>query len=197
MNHPAHDASPDDRGALACLSALADGRADACDEALARWASDPEARAAWHRYQLIGDALRSDDLAADPGHDAAFLARFSARLAEEPTIVAPMPRPSSTGSMTLSRRWSVAAAAAGVLVVGGVVASLRGPGDAGVAVAGGGPGGNSLVPLGAKPGATADDLPIRTLDGTMIRDARLDAYLWAHRGHGAVSGRLQSVVLER
>ncbi|WP_347554710.1 RseA family anti-sigma factor [Robbsia sp. KACC 23696] len=43
----------------------------------------------WSVYHLIGDALRSDDLAHAHRGGWDFAARFSARLAEEPTIVAP------------------------------------------------------------------------------------------------------------
>jgi len=36
-------------------------------------------RAAWSDYHLIGDALRSDDLAASPAASSAFMNAFSAR----------------------------------------------------------------------------------------------------------------------
>ena len=86
MNTPvARDAAPDeDRRAL--LSALADGEADAAQAGCALWRDDAEARATWHTYHLIGDVLRSDDLAAQPARDAAFLAALRERLAAEPTV---------------------------------------------------------------------------------------------------------------
>ncbi|HOW49313.1 MAG TPA: sigma-E factor negative regulatory protein, partial [Rubrivivax sp.] len=59
------------------ISALADGEglpAD-CARGLAAWAAgDAEARASWHSYHLIGDVLRSGELASPPGHDQQFLA---------------------------------------------------------------------------------------------------------------------------
>src|SRR6201996_9215738 len=76
------------------LSALADG--DATDSEAARafqaWRDEPDARASWHTYQLIGDVLRSDDLAAEPAADEAFLVALRARLAAEPVVLAPQPR---------------------------------------------------------------------------------------------------------
>jgi len=76
------------------LSALADG--DATDGEAARafqaWRDDAGARAAWHSYQLIGDVLRSEDLASEPRADEAFLVALRARLADEPVVLAPQPR---------------------------------------------------------------------------------------------------------
>lgn len=53
-------------------------------------------------------------------------------------------------------------------------------------------------PAAAGSGAAALGEPQwRHVDGKVIRDARLDAYLRAHRGTGAVAGRFETVVLER
>ena len=48
------------------LDLVAERRLDGDSLALrcADWAADPEARQAWHTYHLIGDVLRSDDLAS-------------------------------------------------------------------------------------------------------------------------------------
>ncbi|MGI4858519.1 MAG: sigma-E factor negative regulatory protein [Janthinobacterium lividum] len=43
----------------------------------------------WSLYHLVGDALRSDDLAASPAAAHDFNARFAARLADEPSYIAP------------------------------------------------------------------------------------------------------------
>jgi sigma-E factor negative regulatory protein RseA len=93
MSQPDNDrSSPDSIRRI--LSALADG--DATDGEAARawqaWRDDPEARASWHAYQLIGDVLRSEDLAAEPAADEAFLVALRARLADEPVVLAPQAR---------------------------------------------------------------------------------------------------------
>ena len=61
------------------LSALTDGELEPAQvaEACARWRDDSELRGRWHAYQLIGDVLRSEDLAASGTRDAAFLAAFA------------------------------------------------------------------------------------------------------------------------
>ena len=93
MSQPDSDRSSTD-ASRRILSALADG--DATDGEAARafqaWRDDPDARATWHGYQLIGDVLRSDDLACDPAADEAFLVALRARLAAEPVVLAPQPR---------------------------------------------------------------------------------------------------------
>ena len=63
------------------LSALADGEleAGAVAAACASWRDDESARARWHSYQLIGDVLRSDDLASSAEKDAAFMAALRTR----------------------------------------------------------------------------------------------------------------------
>lgn len=68
------------------LSALMDGEASApeSDTGLAALRTQSAARADWADYHLIGDALRG----LPPGQDD-FMARFSARLADEPTVLAP------------------------------------------------------------------------------------------------------------
>ena len=128
MSQPDSDRSSSRR----ILSALADG--DATDSEAARafqaWRDDPDARASWHAYQLIGDVLRSDDLAAAPVADEAFLVALRARLATEPVVLAPQPRvadepvaqPLAANASPRSRgRWQgPLAMAAGFLAVIGI-----------------------------------------------------------------------------
>ena len=54
------------------LSAAVDGEAAALDKASQLWRSSEDARATWHRYHLIGDVMRSAELARQPARDAAF-----------------------------------------------------------------------------------------------------------------------------
>lgn len=93
MSQPDSDRSSSE-SSRRILSALADG--DATDGEAARafqaWRDDADARAAWHSYQLIGDVLRSEDLAAEPAADEAFLVALRARLADEPVVLAPQAR---------------------------------------------------------------------------------------------------------
>jgi sigma-E factor negative regulatory protein RseA len=97
MSQPDSDRSSSD-SSRRILSALADG--DATDSEAARafqaWRDDADARSSWHAYQLIGDVLRSDDLAAEPAADVAFLVALRARLAVEPVVLAPQPRVEET-----------------------------------------------------------------------------------------------------
>jgi negative regulator of sigma E activity len=74
-------------GQLQLLSALMDGEADetAVAQLCAAWRDDPAARRAWHAWHLIGDVLRSDDLASQAPHDAALLASLRAALVAEPS----------------------------------------------------------------------------------------------------------------
>lgn len=127
------DRFSDPQQAREALSALADGeaRGDEVARACAAWQRDPQARAAWHSYHLIGDVMRSEELARETA-SAAFLQKLQARLVEEPVVLAP--RQASTAAqrapvvqpeqVPLRRRaWAgPAAVAAGfVLVVGALV----------------------------------------------------------------------------
>ncbi|HRI18437.1 MAG TPA: RseA family anti-sigma factor, partial [Burkholderiaceae bacterium] len=79
--------------ALQDLCALVDGECDASalGGACAQWRTDASLRASWHAYHLIGDVMRSDELASDAGRDAAFVRSLRERLAQEPVILAPSP----------------------------------------------------------------------------------------------------------
>src|SRR5689334_13843162 len=93
MSQPDSDRSSSE-SSRRILSALADGDATRAFQA---WRDDPDARAAWHSYQLIGDVLRSEDLACEPEADQAFLVALRARLADEPVVLAPQPRAEEAG----------------------------------------------------------------------------------------------------
>lgn len=179
------------------MSALADGELDsaAVAAACAAWRADAAVRNSWQAYQLIGDVLRSDDLATDPARDAEFLARLRTRLASEPVILAPpaLSQPSGDRGGDVQRAarggrvWKASGAvAAGFVAVAGVFLLTRNaPPDATPAA--------TLArvefPVQASrtaqpvPGALVADraVPGATPDGGLIRDVRLDRYLAAHK----------------
>lgn len=167
------------------LSALMDGELAPGELAgvCAAWQQDSGARACWHAYHLIGDVLRSDDLAAPAPRDEHFLQLLRSRLVLEPVPEAPAPwvaavLPAEPGAASLpSRRraagwWSgggrllapTAVAAGFMLVAGGLVVNkLMQPAPA-------------VAPQLAQSAPAGDAL---------VRDARLDRYLAAHRSLGS------------
>lgn len=69
----------------ASVSCWVDGESDMRVEEL----NSPYGRHLWDTYNLIGDVMRSDDLAINPTDK--FYARLSAAIDAEPTILAPQP----------------------------------------------------------------------------------------------------------
>ena len=103
------------------ISALVDGElerqeADAAFEALG---AEGAARDTWRAYHLISDAMRDTRQLSD-----GFAARVAARLAEEPTVLAPRRRP-----ILEQRRWQVLSAAASLAAVAFVVSVAFSPQD--------------------------------------------------------------------
>ena len=180
--HPAsapEDAPGNDR--RNSLSAAADGRADAMDAACLAWRNDAGARATWHAYHLIGDVLRSGELAAQPERDAAFLSRLRGRLADEPVVLAPSPAP-VPAARRLASGWLVpAAVAAGFVVVAGVLVVSR------VSAPVAPQGAESMAAAPSPTGVTrvssrAALAPAGQVgDSSLIRDPRLDEFLRAHQ----------------
>ncbi len=72
---------------------------------------DGEARHRWRTYHLIGDAMRETPLLS-----ADFSARLAARLAGEPTVLAPPPLPLRRPVLE-RRRWQLLSAAASITAV--------------------------------------------------------------------------------
>ncbi len=189
------------------LSALVDGELDgrSAGQLMAQWRDDPGLRERWHCYQLIGDVLRSDDLASQPGRDSEFLARLRVRLESEAVVLAPEPLPAASPPVVsrppvpvVRRRWAApAAVAAGfVVVAAGALLMGRNTGSDGVdaSFASVRPGGLSVpavdprtlagaLPVGTGPQTTTSvtDVPTVEASGTVIRDARLDRYFAAHQ----------------
>jgi len=181
------------------LSALADG--DATDGEAARafqaWREDAGARASWHTYQLIGDVLRSDDLAVAPAADEAFLVALRARLAQEPVVLAPQARaqepadarPALANATALSRgRWQgPVAMAAGFLVVIGGLNIVRPFNHAGPALASGAQAASGPV-LASGTAVAGSGIVATSLQGSPQTPAQTQAaadqlapYLAAHR----------------
>ena len=181
------------------ISALADGqlRGEALDRAIETVATDPQARAAWHAYHLIGEVLRTGGLATGtaPG---SFLAGFQVRLEREqagdgidPAAAAPVPgalpvparervgsprEAANDGSF----RWKLVAGFASLAAVTAVgwntVGGLGQTGQPQLATA---------APQAAVAAASAQRAPV------MIRDPRLDEMLAAHRQFGGGASALQ------
>ncbi len=146
------------------LSTLMDGHGGDGDAgaACALWRGRAEARECWSTYHLIGDVMRSDELASPPSADEAFLAELRNRLSKEPVPLMPARR-----TVPGWRRASVAAAA-GFVAVAGVLVVLRSggfwPGDGAS---------SQQAKAEANEGGPAQ--------GRLIRDSQLDRYLAAHR----------------
>lgn len=193
--------SQEAESARQCLSALMDGHleAGAADQACCAWRDDPAARERWHTYHLIGDVLRSDELAGAPARDAAFVRALRRRLAREPVPLAPAAAPVPVERRDPRRRWLMApvAVAAGFVAVAGALmitrlATPEGEVDRGPA----------RIEAMAKQAAPE----VVAASGQLIRDARLDRYLAAHRQlsygaavvvPGAVVRSVDTIVLER
>jgi sigma-E factor negative regulatory protein RseA len=173
------------------LSALADGELDAREHAAchAAWASDSSLRADWHAWHLIGDVLRSEDLASDPKADLAFCSALRVRLRNEPVVLAPSAGAAAVPTrrrMALPGGWMTGAAmAAGVVLVVGtfaIVGPVAGPDAVPMAAA---PPAQTVAqaPAPAEPAVVETSAPTVAVvaDGQMIRDAQLDRYLDAHK----------------
>jgi sigma-E factor negative regulatory protein RseA len=179
------------------LSALADGELDPAASATscAAWARDEALRADWHAWHLIGDVLRSEDLAASPQRDRDFCAKLRSRLQSEPIILAPAPAlANSTGSRSGRQarpgRWATAGAvAAGVVLVVGTFAVVR-PGGAPTAqvALGDVPTAVSTSPGDTVTAPEAAAQPVAIVaDSKVIRDAQLERYLEAHKQFAGTS----------
>ena len=193
------------------LSALADGELDAAGTLAAceQWRSDEQAQTQWADYQLIGDVLRSEDLARGRAHESALFARIQAELAQQPVVLAPQ-KIKSPGEQAVvaarhpqmknSRRvwWTASAVAAGFVAVAGAWSVFRVPVpvDSGALVAQA----QVTQPSASAPSVASSDSSVGT--GAVVRDAELDRYLAAHKQFssasvlGVASGSLRQVVLE-
>ena len=109
------------------LSALMDGELDdkSAAEVIQALGKDHEAVRTWRTYQLISDAMRENRLLSE-----GFAARVAARLAAEPTVLAPRRSPVFQPE---SRKWfalSAAASVAAVALVGWLAFAPQAPAPA-------------------------------------------------------------------
>ncbi|WP_159914479.1 sigma-E factor negative regulatory protein [Pantoea sp. 18069] len=173
------------------LSALADGElaADDIAQALA-FADSDTGRQTWQLYQLVGDVLRSPELAHHAQHDV--LSGVRAQLAKEPrprlqseplVPVAAVRGPDRAANSAVFR-WKVAAGMASVAAVAAFAwSSLLTSGEgasAGAQLAQGGAPQQS-VPTEIVAMQAGDGAPV------MLRDPRLDELLAAHRQYSSVA----------
>ncbi|MES2936480.1 MAG: RseA family anti-sigma factor [Pseudomonadota bacterium] len=193
------------------ISALADGQLQGEDFArgVQAAATDPQALAAWRDYHLVGDVLRSSELAAATPPDA-FLARLRTRLQSEAPLQPARPAPADASAdhplafdvrrapaNEASVRWKMAAGVASLAAVAAFGWNIAGnPGSPGNAPAQG--------QLAVAPPASGDVVAVSRdgASGPMIRNPRLDQLLAAHRQFGgaialqAPAGALRNATFE-
>jgi sigma-E factor negative regulatory protein RseA len=174
------------------MSALADGQLEGEDLAAALHASrhDDAAMACWDTYHLIGDALRSPSHGDGRlGADSAFLSRLNQRLAREATMGAPLrPMPPAIheplpglpphreqASNDGNFRWKLVAGFASLAAVSAIawnVSGLLSP---------------AAAPQLAQVSTPSQQVVVASPQGPMVRDARLEALLAAHKQLGGTS----------
>jgi sigma-E factor negative regulatory protein RseA len=172
------------------LSALMDG--DATESGLIRtcrhWRHDERLRRDWHAYHVIGDVLRSEELADHAAADERFLQTLRSRLAQEPVVLAPIlptiepaldPSAATGPAQVLTlpsrraglRRWGAPIGiAAGVMLVASAVMVTRPDG----------PTPSGLVAAVSQP-ATPEPAPTLLPDRQRAQAAQFDPYFSAHQ----------------
>ncbi|MBD7960702.1 sigma-E factor negative regulatory protein [Comamonas avium] len=168
------------------LSALVDGElhGEELEQALA-CAEGPEGCASWELYHLVGDVLRSPDLAHHSQHD--LLSGLRAQLGNEPALmlepaqikqvtaglvsangpVVALRDPAANGAVF---RWKVAASFASVAAVAALGWNLMGN-----------PAGGQGAQMASVQGAVSSPVLVATESGDVLRDPRLDALLDSHQ----------------
>lgn len=180
------------------LSALMDGELESSAVAAVcrAWRDDARLRGQWHVHHLIGDVMRSEDLVSDAKRDARFLEAVRTRLAEEPVVLAPSSAVAAAvvAPTRVRRSWMApAAVAAGFAVVAGTLVVTQMAGGLGSRDVGAdrslaqAPSSVQSVALSDKPASGASEMPNAALNGQLVRDARLDEYLAAHKKFGGSS----------
>ena len=175
------------------MSALADGqlRGEDFTQALTQCETDAEAVSRWQAYHLIGEVLRSPTLIT-PVSGAAFVSRLQARLGQEPSVGAVLPlnntallpadvsrpagysRPEAANDSSL--RWKLVAGFASVAAV----AAIAWNAGAGLLAL-------PAAPQLARSEPAAPQVLVVSDQGTMVRDARMQELLAAHKQFGGIS----------
>lgn len=183
------------------LSAAVDGelRADELVQALNGLDSDLALQAAvhadWQAYHLVGDVLRSGDRAVC-GSSSRFLERLQTRLQDEPPFVPALPTPVLVQRPVAVEaandgvfRWKAVAGFASFAALAAIVWNVSGGGVAAVQPQLASAPAAVLQAAGPVPTASrAVEQPVTLVSGEpqiMIRDARLDELLAAHKQVGA------------
>lgn len=187
------------------ISALADGQlhGDAFAEAMA-CTDDDEGLGTWQLYHLVGDVLRSNELARADGSNL-LLSRLREQMAQEApvqrpvalvpepalTVVAQAESPAANASVF---RWKMVAGVASLAAVAAIgwssVSALqggRGAPGAQLASAGAPVIQAAQAPQGVAPSAPLVAVADNEGQQVMIRDPRLDELLAAHKQFGSTS----------
>jgi len=174
------------------ISALADGQLASDDfaGALAICEADAQVLDSWNVYHLVGDILRSPELTAHAA-DTAFVARLRARLSQEPAFTAaPVAldvrapadlslagrRDGDEAANDASFPWKLVAGFASVAAVAAIAWN-----------AGSGLLSPSVAPQLARTEPSAQQVLVVSGQGTMVRDARMQELLAAHKQFGGAS----------
>ena len=186
------------------VSALADGqlRGDDFAKAVESIHSKPDCRAAWQSYHVIGDVLRSPEL-ADQAGDPTFLARFQSRLAADPEaqlayqwvspvsasnpLIAPTAGRSASANQSVFA-WKLTAgfaSLAAVVAIGWSMANGLSGSVGGAQLAQAVPPAQSSSSRMAN--STSSTGSVISESAVMIRDPNLDALLAAHKQFGGSS----------
>ena len=180
------------------LSALADGelKGEAWLQAIAL-AGDDSAQSTWATYHLVGDVLRSPDLARHGRND--LLAAVRAQLAQEsaapvlaPAALTQVASPQEDHAANASVfRWKMVAGFASLAAVSAIgwtsVTALRSGGGAQLAVAPTVPAVSAPLVAVAAPETAPAAKAVQQGQAIMLRDPRLDELLAAHRQFGGAS----------
>ena len=177
------------------VSALVDGELAGVEfvRAVDAMQAEPQARASWHDYQLLGEVMRKGSAAAVGAHDEAFVARLRTRLVQERPRVAvspvAMPQALPAPANEAVWRWKLVAGLCSLAVVAVLGWQLVGL-----------PAGSQAPQLATAPEVS---LPAVAEAAVMIRDPRLDQLIAAHQQQGGTSalqmpaGFLRNATFER